>query len=79
MPTFYSAQFRIDRHTKKSIRKWGKQASNQQLDDDLGTHEDVEVIKVILEKGEEYVKDRDDDSWLGLMTVVADVDASYSC
>jgi hypothetical protein len=77
MPRSYSTEFRIDWHTKKSIRKWGKQASNQQLDDDLGTHEEVEVVRIILEKGEEYVKDRDDDTWLGL--VVADVDASYSC
>lgn len=53
IPIFYSAGFVIDWHTKESKCLWGEPASTQQLDKDFGTHEEADVIKIVIEKGEE--------------------------
>ncbi len=65
MPLFYSARFVIHWRPKelKKSSLWGEQASSQQLNKDFGTHEAVDVIKIIFEKGEKYDDDDEDDPY----------------
>jgi hypothetical protein len=86
MSLFYSAEFGIDWHTKESKRRWGEQASSQQLDKDFGTHEGIDVVKIVIEKGEEYDDEDEDDfsdyewdgpyEWDGLLGVEDSDDSS---
>ncbi|KAF8351666.1 hypothetical protein F5887DRAFT_913375 [Amanita rubescens] len=73
-----AGEFVIDWHAKESKSRWGEQASSQQLDKDFGTHEGVDVVKIVIEKGEEYDDEDDlsDYEWDGPSGVDLDSDDS---